>query len=163
MGACMQAPLRTDAGVQTHGDAPHAPSGTAAALVAAAREEILRLQALNERLLDERALGPVPYPNPDPAVPVSPAPPAGAAGTAGLLGGAADAPDPNPGPGPAALAGGAAHNGVAGSPGGDAHALQVALRVSRERARRMEDGLRVRPCPRASGLWLRMLWEQSGA
>ena len=55
MGACMQAPLRTDAGVQTHGDAPHAPSGTAAALVAAAREEILRLQALNERLLAAQA------------------------------------------------------------------------------------------------------------
>ena len=63
----MQAPQRADAGVQTHGDASQAPSGTAAALVAAAREEILRLQALNEQLLAAQATGTNPNPSPGPA------------------------------------------------------------------------------------------------
>lgn len=138
----MQAPHRAEAAAQTDalpdGDPALAPSSTAACLVAAAREEILRLQALNERLLAAQAQNPSPVPSSS----TSPATPAGAAAAV-----APGAPGGQAGPPLGSGLGSLADN----APGEGAHALQAALRVSRERARRLEGDLRVRACQAITG------------
>lgn len=135
----MQAPQRAEAAAQTDAlpdaDPALTPSSTAACLVAAAREEILRLQALNERLLAAQAPGQ--NSSPDPSSSMSPATPAGAEAAV-----AAGAPGVKAGP----LLGSGLGSLADSAPGEGAHALQAALRVSRERARRLEEGLRVRAC-----------------
>jgi len=141
-GACFraQAPARADAAVQTDAPPPGAGgaaaglSGSAAALVAAAREEILRLHALNARLLAAQAASPDPAPAPGlrPASAPAPAPPLGA--------GAAQLPGAERG----VLARGLPAD-ASPPAAGDGQALQVALRVSRERAARLEADLGVRP------------------
>ncbi len=146
----LQAPQRAEAAAQTDAPLradPATPSSTAACLVAAAREEILRLQALNERLLAAQALGQNPSPNPSSSPRMSPATPAGAA--AAVAGSA-------PG-GKAGLVLGIGLGTLADSaPGEGAHALQAALRMSRERARRLEDSLRVGACQASLGLCQRL-------
>jgi len=145
-GACFraQAPPQADVAVQTDAPPPGVDgaaaglSGSAAALVAAAREEILRLHALNARLLAAQAASPDPAPAPGlrPASAPAPAPPLGA--------GAAQLPGAERGALARGLPGASAAD-ASPPAAGDGQALQVALRVLRERAARLESDLGVRP------------------